>query len=441
MRSSNSLWILALSLWAAALGIAVMFASGAPIPLGRYIPQSDLMADYAYGVIAAVICYAFIMICPVNPLDRIALLVVWSIKVTVALVFMLFYENFYWFLDSYSYFAEPRLPSFSWDGLIIGQGTENIYNLIWLYYRVFPESFHTLKVLFGFAGLWAVYLFYRAAVLVLGRPDLRLLYLLSLFPSILFWSSTLGKEPIALLGIGLYAYGAVAWYGRGRPGALILLSVGVVIAVLVRPWLGPILLVPLLIKYLFARHGILTKAVVIAFGMGALAYTLALVWEQFAIETTRDLLESLDVTSRQFSFGGSGQELAADLTQPLQLIAALPLAMFTALFRPLPGEIANVFGFLAGIENLALLALLAVAIKRFRRTDLNDPAITWAVLLILVWTLAYAFISYQNLGTAIRFRLQILPVLLAALLYFARNRAPGRMQTGDDSQARVTPGT
>jgi hypothetical protein len=420
MRFSNLLLVLALSLFVAVVGIVAMFASGAPVSLGTYIPQADLMTDYAYGVIFAVACYAVIMVYPVEFSDRIALLCIWSIKVVVALVFMLFYEGFYWFLDSYSYFAEPLLPSFSWDGLIVGRGTENIYNLIWLYYRIFPESFHALKILFSFVGLWAVYLFYRSASIVLGRKELRLLYILALFPSILFWSSTLGKEPLALFGIGLYVYGAVVWYARGKLSAMIFLCLGVIIAVLVRPWLGPILLVPLLINHLFAMQGLIKKGVTIALAAGALIATLTLVFEQFAIEANRDLLENIDATSRQWSYGGSGQELAADLTQPFQLLTVLPLAMFTALFRPLPGEIANVFGFLAGIENLALLVLVGVAIKRFRLADLKDPAIVGALLLIFAWTLAYAFISYQNLGSAVRFRLQILPVLLVVLLYFGR---------------------
>jgi len=441
MRSFNSLLVLALSFFAAVIGIAAMLASGAPAYLGTYIPQSDLMTDYAFGVILAVMCYAIIMFCPVDFSDRIGLMTVWSIKIMVALGFMLYYEEFYPFLDAYSYFALPRAPGFSWEGFVIGDGTANTYNLIWLYYRVFPDSFHALKVFSGFVGLWAVYLFYRAGLIVLGRKDLRLLYLLALFPSILFWSSTIGKEPVVLFAIGLYVYGAVAWYERGHLSALVLLSLGIALSVLVRIWLGPILLAPLLITTLFERHGIAKRWVWITLAVGAFAFILALVREQFAIETIRDLLETIDATSKSQDFGGSSQEVAADLTQPGQFIEALPLAMFTALFRPLPGEVANVFGFIAGIENFALLTLLGIAASRIRVADLRDPVIVWALLFILAWTAAYAFafISYQNLGTAVRYRVQILPVLLGMLLYFAcKRKSP--IQRGIGGGNRVTPG-
>jgi hypothetical protein len=102
--------------------------------------------------------------------------------------------------------------------------------------------------------------------------------------------------------------------------------------------------------------------------------------------------------------------------------------MFTALFRPLPGEISNAFGILAGLENLALLTIFLVAIKHFRSTELKNPVVLWGVLLVLVWTLAYAFISYQNLGGAVRFRLQILPIFLGLLLKFAIRNKPVELQ-------------
>ena len=424
IRASDSLLALAVILSGAALGIVAMVLLGAPVSLGSNIPQSNLMMDYAYGVIFAVAGYMLLLIFPVSFSDRIALLTVWSVKILVVLVFMLFYEDFYWALDSYSYFELPRSSSFSWDGLGIGRGTDNIYNLVWLYFQVFPESFHALKVLFSFVGLTAVYLFYRSATLFLGRPSIWFFYVLALFPSILFWSSIFGKDPIALFGISLYVYGVVGWYRRGNTLSLVFLSVGILVAAFTRTWLGPILLAPLVANVVLGARGVVTKCFIVALAGGALAYILGVMWEQLTIETTEDLLQNLETRSRAFSEGGSAQELTADLTHPVQLLAALPLAMFTALFRPLPGEIHNVFGTLAGIENLILLAMLVIGIKRFRMVELRNPVVLWGVLLILAWTLAYAFISYQNLGGAVRFRLQILPVLLALLMKFAIHRSP-----------------
>ncbi len=89
------------------------------------------------------------------------------------------------------------------------------------------------------------------------------------------------------------------------------------------------------------------------------------------------------------------------------------------MFRPLPGEVNNVFGFLAGLEDSFLLILFALAMKRLRWRELLDPIIIWAILLIVTWAAAYGFIGF-NLGTVCRYRMQILPVFLGILLYLGR---------------------
>jgi len=61
-------------------------------------------------------------------------------------------------------------------------------------------------------GFIAMYIFYRTAVIFLHHEDKRLFYTLALFPSIVFFSSILGKDPIVLLGIALYVYGVVGIY-------------------------------------------------------------------------------------------------------------------------------------------------------------------------------------------------------------------------------------
>ena len=429
MRIPNTFFPLALGLGVTTLGVLTMIVLGAPVSLGKNIPQDNLLLDYTYGVLFAVAGYGLLLLFPVKFSDRLRLCVIWNIKVVVVLVFMLFYENFYWALDTYGYFDLPRSPGFRPEGFGIGHGTDNIYSLIWVYYQILPESFHALKVVFSFLGLVGVYLFYRAAVLFMNRESPPLLYTLALFPSILFWSSILGKDPVVLLGIGLYSYGAVAWYREHRPRALLWLSAGLLIAIFIRSWLGPILIAPLLATFMLSDRSVGKKLAIGILVGGALAYTMTLVGEQFALETAQDVLSSIDTTTRGLSEGGSGQQLGADLTQPSQLVAALPFAMFTALFRPLPGEITNAFGLLAGLENLVLLLLFIIALWRFRLKEMKEPVVMWAATLILAWTLAYAFISYENLGGAVRFRLQILPILLALLLYFATGITSYRNRT------------
>lgn len=82
----------------------------------------------------------------------------------------------------------------------------------------------------------------------------------------------------------------------------------------------------------------------------------------------------------------------------------------------------NAFGLLAGLENAVLVVLLVVAVWRTRWRELGEPLVLCGLAFVLSWSMFYSVISYINLGGAARFKLQVLPILLALLLYFARRR-------------------
>jgi hypothetical protein len=264
---------------------------------------------------------------------------------------------------------------------------------------------------------------YRAVVRLTGRDSAPLLVALSVWPSVLFWSSILGKDPLVLFGIAVYCYGVLAWYSSRHSALLLVAILGVLLASTVRLWLAPILVAPLgfLVARTFrspvARWGTLAGAAV---GAGMLLFFFR---TQLLVELVSELLVNVDTVARGWAEGGSGQQIAGDLTNPRALIAFLPRGMFTALFRPLPGEVNNVFGALAGLESLVLVGLLGIAVARTRWRELGDPLVQWALLVILAWSSVYSVLSYQNLGTAVRFRLQILPVLLGLLAFLARRRS------------------
>ncbi len=394
------------------------------IDLGRNIPQTDIVSDYIIGIIWAAFLGVSILAWPLPFRDRRALIVVWLIKSVITLGFMLLYEANYETLDAYSYFSDSKQN----DALFLeevgfGSGTQNISALAWLHNQAFPDSYHAMKVSFSMVGLLAIYLFYRASVIFLRRENIRVFYMLALFPSILFWSSILGKEPIILLGMALYTYGVVGWYRSRGLYYLFMIALGIALTMFIRQWMGLILLLPLIV---FALHGIrggLQKVMFAVFVVSIFSFFFNQFSEQMNIGTIQDMLETTDTISRGFATGGSGQEIAMEFASINDMVAFAPLGIFTALFRPLPGEILNPFGLLAGLENLVLLSLLLLAIKRTGWREARQPLVIWAIFLVVIWAAVYGFVSYQNLGTAVRFKLQILPVLVGLLLYLARRRS------------------
>lgn len=417
----NMLLLLSAAWGLLAFGLVAVVLTGSVEELGGSVPHASALADYAIGLAWALFLSLCILAWPVPQKDKVDLLILWVAKIWVALVVMLFYEAQYPFLDAYSYYAVPKTNDFVWDSFKIMEGTENIYRLVWLHDALGPNSYHALKLSFAMVGLVAIYTFYRGIVLYLGRSDRRILYAIGLFPSVLFWSSIVGKDPVVMLGIALYAYGAVASWKYGRWFLWPLLS-GIVVVCFVRVWLVPILVVALL-PLLVSRRWPPIKRIVAFTVIAVAAVATVLLLSRLISAEGEQLLDAVDRISRAWSQdGGSGQVVQADLSEVRELLAFIPLGTFTAFFRPLPGEVPNAFGLLAGLESTVLLGLFALAALRCRVSDFRDPVVVWAIMLVAGWAVIYGFLSYQNLGTGARFRVQILPVFLCLLLYLAQKQ-------------------
>ncbi|OLD95659.1 MAG: hypothetical protein AUI36_46090 [Cyanobacteria bacterium 13_1_40CM_2_61_4] len=163
-------------------------------------------------------------------------------------------------------------------------------------------------------------------------------------------------------------------------------------------------------------------------------FGMKLVRQYTTIASMQEVMDTADALARALAMGGSGQEPPRPLTSVGSVVTFLPLGLFTALFRPLPGEVPNPFGVMAGVENVALLLFAAFAALRARLRDFRDPVVLWAVAVLGAWGSLYAFLSYSNLGSAARFKLQILPVLLLLLLYLARGRPAHRARVNSRPQ-------
>lgn len=405
---------------------------------GYHIPTDDVVRDYAVGLGWALALGIALLWAPVPRGHRKHLVVLWAAKVAVALGFMLLYEARYGSLDAFGYFQRSLEPAFPAGSLL--SGTDAIARLAWAQNHVLPPSYHALKVSFAMVGLAACYVLWRGATLFLGREDVRVLYGAALFPSILFWSSILGKDPVVFLGIALLAYAAVAGERGRRNAGLVALVAGALALGLVRPWLLAIAfpaLALLPLADLWGSDRPHRRAITLVLGGGAVLLSLLAMGQLFQLRSPQAVVLFVDSLARAWAMGGTGAE-PPTFTTVEDLLAFLPAGAFTALFRPLPGEVLNplLFGTLAGLEAALLLGLVLRGATRARRADFREPLVLAALLFVLTWSALYAFVSYQNLGTAVRFRLQVLPVLLALAVWLGRPRTEAH-GTMDARLARV----
>jgi len=427
-----------------ALGIVVLiFAMPAFLKLvevlGHRIPQKDVQADYIKGLVWAVLLGSTIVIWPIRSQDKKALLWVWSVKCFVMLGFMLFYE-YYYQTDAFGYFSGSKHDISEWETMEIAGPSSAVVIIAWLHNHSFFNSFHATKVSFGMIGLVGIYIFYRSVVAFLRKEKLGLLYIFAFFPSILFWSSILGKEPIVLLGIAFYCYGVIKWVRVGSFVYIFFSLLCIYLMSFFKSWMGVILVFPMFISTLTVpmKNRKIKMAAIIVLSLASLFFVNQFS-KHFNIKSSEDLTTQANVKSYNFARGGSsiGVDKVESIAMPNkeksedmdrikfnslgEMILYIPQGIFTVLFRPLPGEVYNVFGFLAGIEDSFILILFALAMKRLRWRELLDPIVIWAILLIVLWASIYGFVGF-NLGTVCRYRLQILPVFLGLLLHIARRR-------------------
>lgn len=386
------------------------------------LPGADPSADYLMGLIWAFGTIVAVLLIGGLLRFRGPLLTVWIAKLFVDLTIMLLYDYTYG-VDPDGYYLNASTPGFTWDGFTMGQGTLNTRTLTWLHYAFVNSSFNATRLTFSLIGLAGLFLVYRAAVLCTGREGPRVFFAFAFVPSVLFWSSILGKDPIAFFGISAYVFGVVAWHTLNQNRYLLWMAAGLLVAVYIRMWFAPILLIPLGLLGWMRSEGFAKRSIFVALGLVGVLLSPLILKESIGVDLFQEgeLLETADTMARVFPGGGSSLEVP-DLATPGQIAAFAPLGVFTVFFRPLPGEVNNVFGVLTGIENAFLLILTIRAIYRTKLRDLKEPLVAWALAALLIWAGVYSIASFQNLGTLSRYKLQIMPIFLGLLYYLGRKR-------------------
>ncbi len=256
MHKTREVHVLAL-IGAVVISILIGMAFGKLLPvvetLGRYIPQDDLSGAYVIGATWAVVIGVSMVILPIPAHHKVVLFWAWVIRSVIALGLMLLEAYASPDMDAFKYYYWSKTDWLDLSGFAVGDGTYNIARLVGIHHLIFPDSFYMIMVTWALVGLIAAYLFYRAATLLIGADDRPLLYISTFAPSVLYWSSLMGKEPISFLGMGLYAYGAISWFKRGTFSAILVCFTGIVIVTGIRTWYGPLLILPL-IFIVFGRN-------------------------------------------------------------------------------------------------------------------------------------------------------------------------------------------
>lgn len=384
-------------------------------------PGDDIRFDYFVGALLGLICGIAILIGPFANSDRATLLYCWTAKVAACLSLLPIYEYAYG-MDIDGYFVFDEKPAGS-AGSPLEDGTWNVRLFAWVMFQIIGPSYHGGKILFCFIGFMGIYLGYRGAVYFFNEEKPQLLALMSLVPTSIFWTAALGKDPLSLLGVGIYIYGCFRWLRDFKGRHAILIFAGIALVSLIRVYFIPILAIPIAVAFLFQTRQPIVRLLFSPMVLWIFFESLRNFGSAFRIESF-DAFMAYQAGVASGWAGGSNFVLPA-IDSPIKLALISPLAIFTALFRPTLLEAHNAFALAAAMDNTVLLVLFFYAFARSRVRELLQPELIWMISFVLMWSLMYG-IGTGNLGAISRFKVQILPIFIILLVYMARKRSAVR---------------
>ena len=312
-------------------------------------------------------------------------------------------------------------------------------------YTVTGPSIYAGFLLYSWLAFWGMFLLYQAFTIAVPdgnrRSYARLLFFL---PSMLYWPSSIGKEAWMLFALGLVAKGTARLLTGRTWGGLVLAGTGLWLATLVRPHVGGMAALGLLVAYLLARPpsrlGVL-GAVMKLFGLAVLLGVAVVLLGQIqrylldkGIDPAEGVNSVLAESARRTSGGGSGFQAPSTSTSLL----GLPYATVTILFRPFPFEAHNAQAAVTALESALLLCLTVArsptiwrAVRHLRRRPY--------VAFVVVYTAGFvvAFASIANFGILARERVQLLPFFFVLLAVQDRRRHGPAASPAADQQRRV----
>lgn len=304
---------------------------------------------------------------------------------------------------------------------ILKPGTHTVIAFTSFFSNLPGSSFLSVSLVFqtfGSIGLIA----FDAAIREgrIQRPWFRLVCQCLVFlPSLSFWTSGIGKDSVAFLGIGL-----LSWYVAKNKFSLRYILPVIVILFLVRPHIAALMVVAFSLGTLMAKSGVKKKT---RLTVGGISFIGVLILVPFALKyagvgdtaNPSDVVEYIEERQGENTHGGGGIDIRG---------MPVPILLLSYMYRPLPFEAHSVAALAASVDNMLLIILSLIAFNLLLRNRRGiferDRA--------LLFSFVYTFLSWlilasttANLGIAMRQKWMIVPILVILLINLV-GRIPSR---------------
>lgn len=288
-------------------------------------------------------------------------------------------------------------------------GTHFIRIVSGLLQIVLGANFHTLTLAFSFFGYAGLVLIAISFLRHFGRRQgYEYLFWLVLWPSLWYWPSSIGKDSLMLLAIGLTTYGYSAY---SRPKWLPIV-VGCCLAMCIRPHITIAFAAAMALGEWVGRRRTSNLRVLAVLVVAGIAAVLSLSLFGLGAADIEGIEEEFERYASRTRRGGSQIEAVSG---PL----AIPMALVNVLLRPFPWEAHHMLALASGLEMWGIWLFLAAnrakiipALSLWKRSRFLRFGLFVTLLISLLYGLAFA-----NMGIIVRQRVVILPFLFVILAF------------------------
>ena len=237
-----------------------------------------------------------------------------------------------------------------------------------------------------------------------------------LFPSLHYWSSSIGKDGLALLSITLYIY-AISHQKYKR---LLFIVLSLVIMLFTRVYVVAIMILLLGLCELSSNNSVKIKLFI--FVMLLLSAIFAMIaipqyyelGEKYNVENI-DFIAIQNLFSERENYNTDG--VSSYAISNLSIIERMLSYMYRPFFVDAPG----IYGLLASLENIFLVSLSVRSLLNIRTYFLNPKNLVfWNLIFLFIVLLLMLSYTTANMGIAMRQKTMILPCFMYICLFGLR---------------------
>jgi len=284
-------------------------------------------------------------------------------------------------------------------------------------------SYFGNMVIICFLGVWAQSFLYRQLIKRFVGVPLLLFAAINLWPSQLFWTSALMKEPLVMIGIAVSLGTALRIKEKASALAFLLLAVGIWLTLFSKFYIGIALCFPLF-AFLLGKEILSIRKSFLNYGV-AFCMLLLSAWGIGKLIPRFDI--PMIISAKQHAFhnvanatkAGSAfyiTELEPALASMLRLS---PEGLVNSLLRPFPQDADGMMEWAAVAENILFISVLLFLLVKMNRKSPNF-SLAFSLVLFGLIILVLGGITVNISGALVRYKMPAIPYLTLALLMVSK---------------------